>query len=195
VRYQVGEEIKDNIDFLNWQALNPKPSKRDLADAPVPKIMQPVYAERQYTVTTAKKVGFIEISFRIVDVATGENTRVETIESRLVVEDTGNEGVQDANVQFDPLEIMTDTEMLQQMADKVVQELSLKVLQPLRNRELKYYAKGEELLQKRQEPLAAMEEFVNTLFDERIKSNVNSPVSVQAEKYMEQIMLGHRFAG
>ena len=145
--------------------------------------------------TTAKKVGFIEISFRIVDVATGENTRVETIESRLVVEDTGNEGVQDANVQFDPLEIMTDTEMLQQMADKVVQELSLKVLQPLRNRELKYYAKGEELLQKRQEPLAAMEEFVNTLFDERIKSNVNSPVSVQAEKYMEQIMLGHRFAG
>lgn len=194
VSYKTGEEIQDNIDFLNWQARNPNPSRSDLADAPQPKIMVPIYAEKQYTVQRAKKVGFIEISFRIVDVSTGQNTSVETIERRNVIEDTGNEGVGDAGVQFDPLEVPTDTEMLQLMADEVVEELSRKVLQPLRNRELSYFSQGEELLLRRKEELAAMEEFVNAVFNERIKSNVNSPIAEQVEQYMKQIIDTYRFA-
>ena len=116
VRYQVGQEIQDNIDFLNWKALNPNPKKDELQSAPQAKIMVPVYAEKEYTVTKAKKVGFIEISYRIVDVSTGQNVSVDTIRSRLVKEDEGNDGVKDANVPYDPLEIATDTEMLQLMA-------------------------------------------------------------------------------
>lgn len=194
VRYQIGEEIQDNIDFLNWKALNPKPSRAELAKAPQPKIMVPVYSEKEYTVTSAKKVGFIEISFRITDVGTGENTRVETITATEIEEDTGNEGVKDAGIEFDPLEVKTDTEMLQIMADKVVEELSRKVLQPLRNREIGYFEKGEELLLRRKEGLAAMEEFTNAVFDEKIKSNTNSPISAQVNKYMKQIIESHRFA-
>lgn len=194
VRYEVGEEIQDNIDFLNWKALNPNPKRSELANAPQPKIMVPVFAEKEYTVTSAKKVGFIEISFRITDVSTGENTRVETITATEVEEDTGNEGVKDAGIEYDPLEVKTDTEMLQLMAEKVVEELSRKVLQPLRNREIEYFDKGEELLLRRKEDLAAMEEFINAVFDEKIKSNTNSPISTQVDKYIKQIIDTHRFS-
>lgn len=193
VRYKVGEEIQDNIDFLNWKALNPNPSRSDLEKAPKPKIMVPVYTEKEYTVTKAKKVGFIEISYRIVDVSTGENIDVDTLRERLVKEDTGNDGVKDANVKYDPLEIATDTEMLQLMADQVVEDLSRKVLQPLRNREINYFEDGEELLLKRKEPLAAMEEFMNAMFDEKIKSNINSPISSKIDTYIESIIDSYQF--
>merc|ERR1711879_1006757 len=42
VRYQVGQESQDNIDFLSWKALNPNPDKNDLKEAPQAKIMVPV---------------------------------------------------------------------------------------------------------------------------------------------------------
>lgn len=193
VRYKIGEEIQDNIDYLNWRARNPNPTKKELAEAPTPKILVPKFAERQYSVTHTKKVGFIEISFRIVDISTGQNTSVETIERKKIVEDRSNEGVQDAGVAFDPLEMVTDTELLQLMTDEVVEELSLKVLQPLRNQETEYYNDGEELLLRRKEGLNALEQFVNAIFDERIKSVVNSPISRQSNEYIDSIMESYRF--
>ncbi|GGF79569.1 CsgG/HfaB family protein [Alteromonas lipolytica] len=193
VRYQVGQEIQDNIDYLNWKALNPNPKKDELQNAPQAKIMVPVYAEKEYTVTKAKKVGFIEISYRIVDVSTGQNTDVETLTSRLVKEDVGNDGVKDANIEYDPLEIATDTEMLQLMADQVVEDLSRKVLQPLRNREVEFFEAGEELLLKRKEGLEALERFVDAKFDERVKSNVNSPISAKIDGYIQQIIDTYQF--
>ncbi|WP_370167042.1 CsgG/HfaB family protein, partial [Marisediminitalea sp.] len=193
VRYQVGQEIQDNIDFLNWKALNPNPKKDELQSAPQAKIMVPVYAEKEYTVTKAKKVGFIEISYRIVDVSTGQNVSVDTIRSRLVKEDEGNDGVKDANVPYDPLEIATDTEMLQLMADQVVEDLSRKVLQPLRNREVGYFEQGEEFLLRRKEPIAALEQFINAMFDEKVKSNINSPISSKIDGYVEQIIDTYQF--
>jgi tetratricopeptide (TPR) repeat protein len=193
VRYKVGEEIGDNIEYLNWKVMNPSPSKSELANAPAPKIMTPTYIEREYDVKFAKKVGFIQISFRIVDVTTGQNTRVETIERKKIIEDRSNEGVKDAGVEFDPLEIMTDTELLQLMTKEVVEELSLKVLQPLRNQERVYFDRGEELLLRRQENLNAVEEFVNAIFDEKVKSIVNSPVAKQSELHLKRIVDSHRF--
>ena len=193
VRYVIGEEIKDNIEFLNWKALNPNATRKELAKAPQPKIMQPVYAEKEYTVTKAKKVGFIEISYRIVDVTTGENIDADTITERVEREDSGNDGVKDANVEYDPLEIATDTEILQAMAETVVDTLSRKILQPLRNREIDHFNEGEELYLKRKENLPAVEEFVNALFGERIKSNVNSPISAKVNTYVDEIIDKHRF--
>jgi len=193
VRYSIGEEISDNIDYLNWRALNPKPSKAELRTAPAAKIMVPKYGEKEYKVTSMKKVGFFQLSFKIVDFATGANVRVETIKRQKVVEDNSNEGIKDANVIFDPLEISTDTELLQSMAAEVVEELSRGVLQPLRNLEKKYFEDGEALYLRRKENLNAVEEFVNAIFDEKLKSVVNSPITTQANKYLETIITEHAF--
>jgi len=193
VRYIVGEEISDNIDYLNWRAMNPKASKEELRQAPSAKIMIPKYEEKEYRVTNMKKVGFFQLSFKIVDFATGANKRVETIKRQKVVEDSSNEGIKDANVIFDPLEISTDTELLQDMANEVVEELSRGVLQPLRNLEKKYFEEGEALYLRRKENLNAIEKFVDAIFDEKLKSVVNSPITNQSKKYLETIINEHSF--
>jgi len=193
VRYEVGEEISDNIDYLNWKAMNPNPSKGELRAAPAAKIMVPKYGEKEYQVTNMKKVGFFQLSFKIVDFATGANVRVETIKRQKVVEDNANEGIKDANVTFDPLEISTDTELLQLMASEVVEELSRGVLQPLRNLEKKYFEEGEGLYLRRKENLNAVEQFVNAIFDEKLKSVINSPITTQANKYLQTIINEHAF--
>lgn len=193
VRYNVGDEISDNIEYLNWKAVNPKASKKELQSAPPAKIMVPKFEEKEYQVKNVKKVGFFQLSFRIVDFATGTNTRVETIERKRIAEDDSNEGIEDADVIFDPLTIPTDTELLQHMASEVVEELSRDVLQPLRNLEKKYFEKGETLFLRRKESINAVELFVNAIFDEKLKSVVNSPITDQSNKYLQTIMENHSF--
>ena len=186
VRYQVGTKIEDNIDYLNWKAKHPKPSEKELAQAPPAKIVIPEYAEKDYEVAKHKKVGFVQLSFRIVDIATGENIQVRTIERKRVVEDEASAGLAEANVKYDPLELPTDTELLQSLTSEVVAELGREVLRPLRNLEQTYFQEGEKLLRRRQN-LEAAEKFIDAVFDERLKRITNSPVTKNALEQIEEI--------
>lgn len=191
VRYQVGTKISDNIEYLNWVARNPKPTPEQLAAAPPAKIMQPEIAEKDYRVSNHKKIGFVQLSFRIVDVATGENIQVKTIERKEVAEDESSAGLAEANVKFDPLEMPTDTELLQKMTDQVVAELGKEALRPLQNLEQTYFKKGENFLRRR-DTLSAAENFVNAIFDEKLKRIEGSPLTISALDNLYDIFLQHR---
>ena len=190
VRYQVGTKIEDNIAYLNWLAKHPKPSRQELANAPPAKVTTPQYAEKDYIVSKHKKIGFVQISFRIVDVATGENIQVKTIERKTVVEDVGSAGVPEADIKFDPVEIPSDTELLQQMTEEVVSELGREALRPLQNLEKTYFEQGEQHLRRRDNLLAA-ENFVNTIFDEKLKMIQGSPVTKMSAKHLDTIFLNY----
>lgn len=191
VRYQVGTRIEDNIEHLNWRAKNPDPSEKELRKAPPAKIQVPEYAEKDYDVSHHKKVGFVQLSFKIVDVTTGENIQVDTIERKKIVEDETCAGLPDAGIKFDPLEIPTNTELLQAMTDEVVAELGQEVLKPLRNLERIYYRTGETLLRRR-ENLSAAESFVNAIMDEKMKMLQDSPLSRDAMQTLEKIFTEYK---
>lgn len=191
VRYKIGTKIEDNIEYLNWKAKHPKPKQAEIAQAPPAKITVPEFAEKDYKVSTHKKVGFVQLSFRIVDVATGENIQVRTIESKKIVEDETSAGVPEANVKFDPLEIITDTEMLQKMTDEVVTELGREVLRPLSNLEKIYFQSGENFLRRR-DRLQAAESFVDAVFDEKLKRIQRSPMTQEALLNLEEIFRNYK---
>ena len=191
VRYKVGEAIEDNIEFLNWQAKHPNASPEMLAAAPPAKIKRPQYAEKDYKVSKVKKIGFIQLSFRIVDVSTGENLQVKTIERKLVAEDEGSAGLKEAGVEYDPVEIPTDIELLQKMTDEVVVELGREVLRPLQSLEKSYFQEGETLLRRRDQLLAA-EKFVDSLFDEGLKQIQGSPLTTKAQEHLNDIFRTYR---
>ncbi len=191
VRYQVGTEIVDNINYLNWVAKNPKPTPEQLAAAPDAKIVTKKMAEKDYRVANHKKIGFVQLSFRIVDVATGENIQVKTIERKEVAEDESSAGLADAGVQFDPLELPTNTELLQKMTDQVVAELGKEALHPLQNLEQTYFKKGENYLRRR-DTINAAENFVNAIFDEKLKRIEGSPLTRSALENLDDIFLQHR---
>ncbi len=192
IRYQTGERISDNIDYLNWQAANPRPSKSDLKNAPQAKILVPEYGETEYEVTQTKKVGFIQLSFRIVDVLTGENTRVDTIERKLPVEDTANAGVSEAGVEFDAMEIPTDTEILQNLTEAVVESMASDVLRPLQQLESFYYNQGQDS-ERRGEIEKAVEYYTYSIFNEKLKSVSSSPISREARTRIDNLLDTHEF--
>jgi len=186
VRYQVGEEGIENIEYKNWIARHPNASPEQLKTAPPAYITRPKYDEKEYRVSKHKKVGFIQLSFRIVDVSTGENIQVKTIESKEVVEDQTSAGIPEAKVKFDPLEIPTNTEMLQKMTDKVVSELGREALRPLQNLEQTYFKEGEKLLRRR-DNLKAAESFIDAIFDEKMKRIQSSPLTSKAQEHLVDI--------
>lgn len=190
VKQTVGTTIEDNIDYLNWKARNPDPNKSEIANAPPAKIKVSKEINVDYEVSFHKKIGFIQIAFRIVDVATGENIQVETIEKKFTVEDESSSGIPDAGIKFDPLDIPSDTEIIQKITIEVVSELGREALKPLQNLERGYYEDGEKLLRRRSN-LEATESFVNAIFDEKLKMIQGSPLTIRAEKYIEDIFRDH----
>ena len=191
VRYKIGTKIEDNIEYLNWKAKHPKPSQTEIEQAPPAKITIPEFTEKDYKVSAHKKVGFVQLSFRIVDVATGENIQVKTIESKKTVEDETSAGLPEANVRFDPLEIQTDTELLQKMTDEVVAELGREVLRPLSNLEKTYFQSGENFMRRR-DKLQAAESFVDAIFDEKLKRIQVSPMTQKALLNLKEIFRNYK---
>jgi len=137
-------------------------------------------------VSNHKKVGFVQLSFRIVDVRTGENILVDTIEEKEEVEDSTSAGLPEAKVKFDPLDIPTDTELLQKMTDKVVSDLGRNALKPLQNLEMTYFQDGEKQLRRRN-PIGAAESFIDAIFDENLKRVQGSPLNKKAMDSIEDI--------
>ncbi len=191
VRYQVGSKIEDNIDYLNWKAKHPHPDSLELKNAPPAKVKIPVFAEKDYRVSNHKKVGFIQLSFRIVDVRTGENIQVRTIESKKMVSDDTSAGLPEAKVKFDDLEIETDTELLQQMSTEVVSELGREVLRPLSSLERIYFQTGEDMLRRR-DRLQAVENFTDAIFDEKMKQITDLPLTKQAQEKLIEIFRNYK---
>jgi curli biogenesis system outer membrane secretion channel CsgG len=191
VRYQIGTEDIANIEYKNWIARHPNASPEQLKNAPPAYITRPKYDEKEYRVSRHKKVGFVQLSFRIVDVSTGENIQVKTIENKAVVEDETSAGIPEAKIKFDPLEIATDTELLQQMTEKVVAELGREALRPLQNLEQTYFKEGENLLRRR-DNLNAVESFISAIFDEKMKRIQGSPLTSKAQEHLEDIFSNYK---
>jgi tetratricopeptide (TPR) repeat protein len=192
VRYQVGEKIEDNINYLNWKAVNPQPTPAELKSAPRAKIMVPEYGEREYSVTDSKKVGFLQLTFRVVDAQTGENTLVDTIERKQEESDVANAGVSDAGIEFDPMEIPTDTEILQSLTEKIVAHMGAAVLQPLDKLEISMFNKGKES-ERRMQYEAAVESYTYSMFNEKVKGISSSATSIEAQKRIDNILARYRF--
>lgn len=192
VRYQVGEKIEDNINYLNWKAVNPQPTPAELKAAPRAKIMVPEYGEREYSVTDTKKVGFLQLTFRVVDAQTGENTLVDTIERKLEESDVANAGVSDAGIEFDPMEISTDTEILQTLTEQIVAHMGAAVLHPLDKLEVSMFNDGKEN-ERRMQYEAAVESYTYSMFNEKVKGISTSATSIEAQKRIDNILARYRF--
>ena len=192
VRYKIGEEIYDNIEFLNWEKANPNASKVDYRNAPQAKIMREKFAEREYDIHYGKKVAFLSLSFRITDIKTGENTRVETIDRRKSEEDSSNQGVAEADIKYDPLELPTDTELLQMLSDEVVSSMAVEVLRPLQSLEKHYFERAEDH-DRRSEVQKAIEYYTYAIFDEKLKSVSASPITDTAKTRIAEMLHAYKF--
>ena len=191
VTYQV-KKAEENIEYLNWRTRNPNPTGQQLEQAPPPYIHKLVDIEKEYHVSNHKKVAFLTVSFRVLNTNPSESILVDTIRRSKTVTDTTSAGVQVAGIPFDPLEIPTDTELLQELSSEVVAEVGKKILKPLQKFEQVYFEAGNKFLRVKRH-IAAAESFSNAVFNTRLKQIEDSPIAVAALKNLEDIFKNYRF--
>jgi hypothetical protein len=78
------------------------------------------------------------------------------------------------------------------LTDEVIDIMSVDVLRPLQSLEKTYFESGEEY-EKRNEPLRAIERYVDAVFNEQMKAVNASPLAEESLKRIDRIMHEHRF--
>lgn len=186
VKVLVDEEDIRNPEFSDWLIMNPKPTEADMKNAPPRTIKKKNYQFISYKKGVAKITALFDISYKLVDTATGENIFTNTIAGRLIKEDKYQDGVPVANIPHDPLEIQTESEVLGELTDQKIAEMGQSVLKHFQSLELEYYNQGQQLYKNRKYDLA-IEKYVDAVYDEKLKG-ISTPVSQNALKAIDQLI-------
>jgi tetratricopeptide (TPR) repeat protein len=185
-KIQIGTKVQDNPEFLNWKATHPNPTSEQLKEAP-PAVMQvPEYRYENYTVGRNKMRAAVHIYYKIIDAKKGEIIATDTIKRNAEATDEWNDGIAEANIPYNPLELPTESELLEQVTAEVVRDLALVVLKPFQSLQTTYFDEGEILRQRRRYE-EAIEKFVDSIYDERTKG-IESPISKKSMEVVDQLI-------
>jgi tetratricopeptide (TPR) repeat protein len=177
-KIQTGTKVQENPDYLIWKARYPKPSESQLAQAPPAIIQVPEYRYQTYTVGRNRIRSAVHIYYKILDAKKGEIIATDTIKRHEEVADQWNDGIPEANIAFNPLELPTESELLEKVTAEVARDLALVVLKPFESLQTTYFQEAQNLRQRRYNDLA-IERYMDAIFDERIKG-IESPISREA---------------
>ena len=184
VKVLVNEEDVRNPNFDAWLLRNPKPSEEDLKLAPPMTTKKKDYQFLPNKQGVARINAMLEISYKLVDTQSGEII-ANNITGKLVKEDKYQEGLAIAGIKADPLELPTESEVLDQLAKEKIAEMGRNVLKHFQSLEVEYFNKGQDL-QKRRNYEAATEKYTDAIFDEKLKT-ISTPISQKAAELIELI--------
>ncbi len=183
---KVGVERDPNPHYTAWAAANPRPSEEDRRFAPPPFTERDKTETIRYKVGSHRKTASVTISFRVVDVESGEVVITKTLKSKK--EATGNysEGVESAGIPYQKLELPSDTELLEKAVDDAIADLGHQVLSRFQNLQEKYLNDAEKL-KKRGETEPVAEKYMDAIITEELK-NIKSPVTENARRELDLLL-------
>ena len=78
----------------------------------------------------------VHIYYKIIDAKKGEIIATDTIKRNAEVTDEWNDGIAEANIPYNPLELPTESQLLEQATTEVVRDLSRMILKPFQSLQL-----------------------------------------------------------
>lgn len=184
VNVSVAKKKVANPAYNSWIQANPSPNETERATAPPQLLDEDIRETVRYKVGTHKKTASVALSFRVVDVESGEVVITKTIKSRKEAQDSFSEGVEFANIPYDPLVLPPDAELLEKAVEEGIAELGHLVLSRFQNLQSSYLNSAELLARKGQMEMS-VERYIDAMFAEEVK-NVSSQISVKAQKGVDQ---------
>jgi curli biogenesis system outer membrane secretion channel CsgG len=183
---KIGVERDPNPHYSAWAAANPKPTEEERRFAPPPFTERDKTETIRYKVGSHRKTASVTISFRVVDVESGEVVITKTLKSKK--EATGNysEGVESAGIPYQKLELPSDTELLEKAVDEAIADLGHQVLSRFQNLQEKYLNDAEKL-KKRGETEPVAEKYMDAIVTEEVK-NIKSPVTDNARRELDLLL-------
>ncbi|MFA9612608.1 MAG: CsgG/HfaB family protein [Deltaproteobacteria bacterium] len=182
----MGTKVQDNSEYLIWKAKNPKPTQEQLTAAPPAVVEVPEYHYENYTVGRNKMRAAVHIYYKIINAKKGEIIATDTLKRNVEVTDEWNDGIPEANIPYNPLELPTESQILEQVTAEVVRDLALVVLKPFQSLQTTYFDEAEILKQRRRYE-EAIEKYIDSIYDERIKG-IESPISKKSMEVIDQLI-------
>jgi tetratricopeptide (TPR) repeat protein len=187
VKVLVDEQDEPNPEFQLWRMMHPRPSEEDRKAMPPMTVKKRIYQFISYRQGTAKINALIEVSYKLVDTATGENIYANTIPGRMVKEDKYQDAVSAANIPHDPLELPTESEALDELTNEKISEVGRSVLKQFQSLEVEYFNQGEQQRLKRRNPELAIERYTDAIYDEKSKG-ISTPISQKSVEWIDKLI-------
>ncbi len=182
----MGTKVQDNPEYLIWKAKHPKPTQEQLTAAPPAVVEVPEYHYENYTVGRNKMRAAVHVYYKIINAKKGEIIATDTLKRNAEVTDEWNDGIPEANIPYNPLELPTESQILEQVTAEVVRDLALVVLKPFQSLQTAYFDQAEILKQRRRYE-EAIEKYIDCIYDERIKGT-ESPISKKSMEVVDQLI-------
>ena len=140
-RVVTGNETVTNPDHVSWAQLPEKERKK--TPEPARTISRDVTEDVTIKITSARKVGIISVSYRVVEASSGRVLFTDSIQTKQEFQDEGREGVQLGNFkqETDFVELPPDIEILSGaagLADNISEEIGIKLVDFLQDPEEQY---------------------------------------------------------
>lgn len=187
IKVLVDEEDIRNPEFSDWLMTHRSPTEEEMKNAPPRTIKKKNYQFVPHKQGTAKINAMIELSYKLVDTATGENVFTNTISGKLVKEDKYQDAVPAANIPSKQLELPTETEVLDELTNEKVSEMGQSVLKQYQSLEVEYYNQGEQQRLRRRNYDLAIEKYTDALFDEKLKS-ISTTISQKSQELIDKLV-------
>jgi tetratricopeptide (TPR) repeat protein len=187
VKVLVDEQDEPNPAYEVWKMMHPKPTDEDLKSMPPATKKKTTHQFISYRQGVAKISALLEISYKLVDTSTGENIYANTIPGRLIKEDKYQDAVPAANIPNDPLELPTETEVLDELTNEKISEMGQSVLKQFQSLEVEYFNQGEQQRLKRRDYDLAVEKYTNAIFDEKLKG-ISTPISQKSAELIDNLI-------
>lgn len=186
VKVLVDEEDVRNPEFSDWLLTHTRPNEEELKTAPPKTIKKKNYTFLPQRRGSAKISALMEISYKLIDTATGENIFTNSVSGKLIKEDKFQDALPAANIPDDPLEIPTEAEVLDQLTNEKISEMGQSVLKNYQSLEVEYFNQAEQQLKRRNYELA-VERYMDAVYDEKSKG-ISTPISLKAQEMIEKII-------
>lgn len=149
-RVVTGREAVTNPDYTAWMAL--KERDREKTPEPPRTVPRDVTEDVSIQVTSVRKVGIISVAYRVVEASSGRVLFTDSIQTKQEHQDEGRQGVQlgDFRQETDFVELPPDIEILSGaggLADKISEEIGVKLVDFLKDPEEQYSADAERFVQ------------------------------------------------
>ena len=185
VKVLVDEEDVPNPEFQFWSMQNPRATQEDLRRAPARTIKKRNYQFISYKHGIARINAMLEISYKLVDTLSGENVVTNTIPGRAIKEDKYQDAVAMANIPYDPLELPTEAEVLDDLTNQKVGEMGQSVLKKFQSLEVEYL-KDARAHEKRRNFEQAIEKYIDAIYDEKLKS-ISTSVTQESMEAIDRL--------
>lgn len=190
VRVKTKVDLIPNPEYDEWVTIAKRlqSENKPIPPSPPKLLEKPVYEDIKYKVSYHKKVGILNVSYRVVDTAKGKIVHTSIVDIKKDIQDEGSEGVEigDFKVPFKMAQLPTDAEIMKKAQEDAISKIISELKAIFINPEDKLFMQGE-ALEREGNLKESIERYTDSLILNKRKNKDTKGIEERINKYLDAI--------